>query len=357
MKFAVVGAGLLGRLLTYRLAAIADSTVTLFHDTSLTEEAGASWAAGGMLAPYTEATESDPEILRVGEDALDRWRSLSLELGTDLYDHGSLIVAHSRDEGLLRQFCQRFSRHGHKGEEVFGSKLGELEPLLSNSVNHGFYVGSEGHVNPPQILRALGSSIRARGVTLIEGTAVNPMPFAIEGETGSSRYDLVFDCRGIKARDDWTELRSVRGEAILLACPRLRCNRPIRLLHPRYAMYLIPRSEATFYLGATAIETDNPGPITVQSALELLSSVYSLHPAFKDAAVLRSVVGLRPVLPHGLPEIRKSPGLWRINGLSRHGYLLAPWLVDSVISELRGQPFKKPGNLGFPESEALECGR
>ena len=155
---------------------------------------------------------------------------------------------------------------------------------------------------------------------------------AAEGTCHS--FDRVIDCRGYGAASSLSELRGVRGEALLIRCNRISLSRPIRLLHPRYSLYLVPRPENCYYLGATSIESDSDDDISVRSVLELLSTCYSVHPEFSEAEVLKSMTGIRPAFPEHFPRIQEIDGVISVNGLYRHGYLLAPSLAQKCIDQI-----------------------
>jgi glycine oxidase len=66
--------------------------------------------------------------------------------------------------------------------------------------------------------------------------------------------------------------------------------------------------------------------------MELLSAVYTVHSGFAEARILEMSTQCRPTLKDNLPEIRISkPGLMLINGLYRHGFLIAPAVMDCAI--------------------------
>jgi glycine oxidase len=146
--------------------------------------------------------------------------------------------------------------------------------------------------------------------------------------------DALIDTRGVGARADWLGLRGVRGEIITLTCPGVNLRRPVRLMHPRYPLYVVPRPDQHFIVGATELESEDPSPPTLRSVLELGSALYSLHPAFAEARVLRTVTALRPALDNHLPTLRQHAGVWQLNGLYRHGYLCAPALVNELVESL-----------------------
>ncbi|TGU52601.1 FAD-dependent oxidoreductase, partial [Mesorhizobium sp. M2D.F.Ca.ET.148.01.1.1] len=90
------------------------------------------------------------------------------------------------------------------------------------------------------------------------------------------------DCRGIAAGD--AALRGVRGEMLILRMPDVSLSRPVRLLHPRFPLYIVPRADHHFMAGATMVESDEAGPVTVRSMMELAGAAFAVHPAFGEAA-------------------------------------------------------------------------
>ncbi len=111
----------------------------------------------------------------------------------------------------------------------------------------------------------------------------------------------------------------------------LALKHPIRLLNYRYPLYIVPRLDFNFAIGATQFESDSLGEVTVQSALELLHSASTLHPSLRYAEITELKAQLRPTLPSHLPNVEKLEKLTRINGLYRYGFLLAPYLVEQAI--------------------------
>ena len=147
---------------------------------------------------------------------------------------------------------------------------------------------------------------------------------------------MLLDCRGIGARDHLPELRGVRGEMLLLESADIALARPVRLLHPRGLVYLVPRGGGRFMLGGTALESADTGPVSARSAMQLLNGAYALHPAFAEARILELGAGLRPAFPDNLPRLFRRDGRWHLNGLYRHGFLLAPALARQARAALTG---------------------
>ena len=144
----------------------------------------------------------------------------------------------------------------------------------------------------------------------------------------------LIDCRGLAARDELNELRGVRGERVVIRTNDVELRRPVRLLHPRFPIYVVPWSGDRFMVGATQIESEAASGPTVRSALELLSTAYALHPAFGEAEIVAFDVGLRPAFPDNHPRIVVKDTDIYVNGLFRHGFLLAPALAELVADHI-----------------------
>ena len=112
-------------------------------------------------------------------------------------------------------------------------------------------------------------------------------------------------------------------------------QRPVRLLHPRHPLYVVPWGDGRYMVGATVIESDDAGPVTVRSALELLGSAYALHPAFARGRDRRHGRRRAPRLRRQRAQDRRARhARIHVNGLYRHGFLLAPVLAELVADYL-----------------------
>ena len=99
------------------------------------------------------------------------------------------------------------------------------------------------------------------------------------------------------------------------------------------SLFLVPTHMQVFVIGATQIETEEYSPASGRSALELLSALYSVHPGFGEARILEIVSQCRPALPDNAPEIRwDGRKTLSINGLYRHGYLMAPAIMNAALA-------------------------
>ena len=312
----VVGAGVLGLWQALTLAK-AGWRVKLLEASALPFSDSASRWAGAMIAPECEA-ESAPIIVRdLGRRSLSLWQA---EI-PDVIENGTLVLAAARDQAELARFAR--ATEGH--DKISDSALGKLEPDLAGRFGGALFFAAEAHMDANAALGALMSACVRAGVAVACGARWN----------GVAR-GLTIDCRGYGARADLIGLRGVRGERIVIQSSEIKLSRPVRLLHPRQPIYVVPQGDGRFVVGATVIEREDQGAMTVRSALELLGSAYALHPAFAEAAILDMGAGVRPAFRDNVPRITVEPGgdIVRVNGAYRHGFLLAPALAQAVASFL-----------------------
>ena len=314
LSIAVRGAGIVGLWQALTLARRG-------HKVTLTERSGerltdaCSPYAGAMLAPRCEEETAEPIIGDLGERSIALWKAAY----PGITAKGSLVVAPPRDRALL----DRFARMTRGAERLDGDGLAALEPDLGPRFGTALYYSGEAHLNPNAALAFLFEEVEKAGVDLQLGVSEAP------GDA-----DLVIDCRGLAAKDALPSLRGVRGERIVVRAPEITIDRPVRLLHPRFPLYLVPWGDGIFMVGATVIESEDDGPVTLRSALELLSAAYALDPAFGEAEILALGAGVRPAFPDNRPRIIVSKGYIYVNGLYRHGFLLAPVMAELVANYL-----------------------
>jgi glycine oxidase len=322
----VIGAGIAGAWQAL-LFAKAGHAVTLFErsDAGMTQ-ATSHWA-GGMLAPYCEREASEPVITRLGIRSLDLWRKEF----PDTPFNGSLVVSHPRDRSDFERFAKLTTGHRRLG----GEAVTELEPSLDGRFRDALFFPDEGHVEPRAVLPELHARIAAAGGNI-----------RFESEQRPADTDgIVIDCRGLFARDTQPNLRGVKGEMVIVETDEIALSRPVRLIHPRWPLYIIPRANNQFMIGATSIEREDDG-VSVRSALELLSAAYAVHPAFGEARIVEIGSGLRPAFPDNLPRIAIDNQRIAVNGLYRHGFLLAPALAELVLGYVE---------RGVIDNEVMQC--
>ncbi len=311
-EITVIGAGVAG-LCVARTLLDRGARVTVVDRHAIFGPQACSWWAGGMLAPFCEGESAEEPVIRLGQESAAWWDAKTRAV----HRHGSLVVSPAREKSELTRFARRTSNF----REVGADEISALEPDLGGRFSKGLFFESEAHLAPREALFQLRAGLTSDG-TVFEVADADPDDFARRG--------LTIDCRGFQARDQIADLRGVKGEMLVLSCPEVTLNRPVRMLHPRVPLYIVPRGDGVFMLGATMIEGQAGNHVTARALLELLSAAYALNPAFGEAEVLEIGVDSRPAFPDNLPRIRREGNLIRANGLYRHGFLLAPALARMV---------------------------
>ena len=372
----IAGAGLAGRALAWRLLR-AGCRVSLFDARRRDDLASASMTAAAMLSPLAELAASDEIVFELGQRSMQLWPKWIAELaegglersagppqassapsgGSVLHEmksvgaksepvyfrqEGTLVIAHVQDHASLEHFTRLLH---HKLPEASRAQVQPLdaqglalkEPLLAGRFNGGLFLEGEGQLANDQLMAALALEIdRLGGIWHEEKTVLQMEKNQVVCSDSSHAVDAAVDARGLGSKAQLTHLRGVRGEVLRVECRGVALQRPVRLMHPRYQLYVAPRPNHEFVVGATELESEDSGPVTVRSVLELASALHSLHPAFGEARVLRMSAALRPALDDHRPVVVEREGVWHINGLYRHGYLCAPALVDDLSQKLLG---------------------
>lgn len=322
MRVTVIGAGVAGLTCATELLK-RGAEVTVVDRAAALGPDSCSWWAGGMLAPWCEGESAEEPVVHLGQRAADWWERHA----GGVTRRGTLVVAPARDSGELA----RFARRTENFDRLDGAAIAALEPDLAGRFRSGLYFAEEAHLNPRAATAALAARLRAAGAELRFNTDADDAP----------ESDLTVDCRGLAARDRLADLRGVRGEMLILRCREVRFTRPLRLLHPRIPVYLVPRAaedgEGLYMLGATMIESASRSPVSARSLIELLNAAYALHPAFGEAEVLEIGVDARPSFPDNLPRVWREGRRIHVNGLYRHGFLLAPAMAQRAAALAFGE--------------------
>lgn len=317
LNIAILGAGAMGLTSAYELCQHG-------HQITLYDPAGfparnASHIAGGMLAPYAEIEHMSGAWIEAGKRGIALWQNFAQTHDIDFGQNGSYLVAHKDDQYILERFKSLLPENA-------GSYkcCAEIEPALQTNFKAGLFIPSEAHLHPAKAMSALLSEIKAELKTE-----------AAEAETLTTQFDFVIDARGLGSKD--MALRGVKGEIIIVRNTEFHLSRPVRLMHPRYPLYIVPRAGNIFMIGATQIESEDGDHVTLRSAMELLSALYTLHPSFGEAQIVEILSGLRPSYADNLPRLTQHKNIISANGMFRHGWLLSPVMAQSLADLLENK--------------------
>ncbi len=357
----------MGRLLAVALAK-RGARVELFEKGAADGAHSAARIAAAMLAPLAESAITEDNVVRMGVHSLPRWKQLIDELAKPVFfqQDGTLILWHRQDASDAERFASHLERNCDRNQALAkpihldGQSLAEIEPGVAERFTQGLYLPNEGQLDNRQLLEALLVELTLMKVPCHWNQSADPEQLRNQ----QNGFDWVIDCRGLGAKEAWKQvadasknLRGVRGEVIRLHAPEVKLRRPTRLIHPRYPIYIAPKEDDVYVVGATEIESEDLSPMSVRSAMELLSAIYTVHSGFAEARILEMATQCRPTLKDNLPEISidykpDQAKLMMINGLYRHGFMISPAILDCALEVLSLGSSSTATNLGLQVSYA-----
>ena len=358
LNIGIAGAGLVGRLLAWQLSAAghrvavfdpAPSALPQFADAHPAAPQAAGFTAAGMLSPIAELDNAEPEVAALGWRSIALWQNFATALQlppSSLQIQGSLLLAHRTDAGAAQRVLDRI--HTAEQSPAWQSALPEytgvqklsreqlsaLEPRIP-SMAQAWLLGGEGAIDPVATLAALHQAASGHGARWHWGQRVAQLDSDGRMHLGHGQtqtFDAVIDARGVGAGAAVAGgIRGVRGETIWLQAPGHGLTRPVRLLHPRYRVYIVPRNADTIFIGASEIESQDYSPVSLRTAVELMTAAHSVLPELAEARIVRLDSNCRPATPDNNPVVAWQGQRLVINGLFRHGWLLAPALVEKAL--------------------------
>ncbi len=338
----IVGGGVIGLALAYELSRRGREVLVLERDRP---GSGATAAAGGMLAPVSEAGHDPPELIELGCDSLRRFPRFVSDLeqvaGVDCRyrDEGTLWVALDRDDREeLLHLARTLAEKGLESREIGSEELRRSEPHLSARVVGGLEVAGDHQVDPRSLSHCLSRAVDRLGGEVAGGMAVERVEVrdervvAVHGVDGAGQGFRVETGRVVVAAGAWSErdielpvervgLRAVKGQLVRLKGPQLLTH---VLRTPE--IYLVPRADGELLIGGTVEEMGFDVSPTAGAVMDLLRQAWEVLPAIYDCELSELSVGLRPALDDQLPVIGATEveGLYLAFGHFRHGILLAP---------------------------------
>ncbi|MBA2324298.1 MAG: glycine oxidase ThiO, partial [Pseudonocardiales bacterium] len=313
---------------------------------------GASWVAGGMLAPVTEAWPGEEPLLELGLSSLDRWPGFAAALAAfagvpaGLRSEGTVVVATGAgDRAELDELASFLAGLGREVERVTARELRRLEPSIGPDVRGGLSVPGDLAVDNRVLLGALRAAADRAGVSFVTVAARQVSGGRVSlvdgGELAADEVLIAAGAWSAALHPSLAGLvRPVKGEILRLrhrlgALPPPR--RTVRAVVDGRHVYLVPRDDGGLVLGATEYETGFDAQVTVGGVRDLLRDAERVLPGIAECALVETAAGLRPGSPDNLPLIgRLSSGLLVATGHGRNGILLAPVTADAVLTLLSG---------------------
>lgn len=319
----VVGGGTVGLAVAWTVAR-RGSTVTVVDPRP---GSGASWVAGGMIAPYSEAWPGEDELYRLGVESLGLWEGFAREL--QAFADGPLITARGAvhlavdngDAAELETVAAAVADPALFGPLRPSAALRSV-PGAAPRIRAAAHAPQEIAVDNRLVHGALLAACRAAGVSFREETV---HATDLDDLTG----DAVILCAGADSATLAPELgiRPVKGEVVRLRRGPTCLPPPTVTVRARVRgrqVYVVPRADGVV-VGATQYENDRDLAVRIGPVVELLDDAFTVLPFLREYELIEVNAGLRPTTTGNAPVIAHLGGrLFGATGHGRNGLLLAP---------------------------------
>ena len=361
-RVAVVGAGVMGLALAWRLAT-AGCAVDVFDQGQSGQ--GASRAAAGMLAACAEAEPGEDHLLGLNRASQALWPAFAAELeqaagfSVDLRPEGTIVLALNADDAARLRHLIAFQQGlGLPVEWLNGAEVRRREPHLATKLAGAVWCPEDHQVDNRLVAAALKVAAQAAGAVLHEQSPVQQVVTA----DGRARGVLVNGVRHgadvvVLAAGAWSRgvtiapaaplpVRPVKGQMLAL---QMDPAAPI-LNYVIWApgTYLMPRKDGRLIVGATVEEKGFNPDLTAGGQLALLTHAWRALPTIEELSIIEQWVGFRPGSRDDAPILGASAeveGLIFATGHHRNGILLLPvttQAITALVLEGRTDPVIAP---------------
>ncbi|MDQ7038957.1 MAG: glycine oxidase ThiO [Aquificota bacterium] len=330
MNILIVGSGVVGLSTALDLALSGERVTVVTRN----YEEGASWVAGGMLAPLSEELEGD--LLDLSVDSLNLYGDFIGRV-----EEVSGIKVFFEREGILRlgveeeelgevyRRAERYREMGFKVEKLGPSEIRAEEPYLSEKIEGGVLYGDEGNVDAEKLMDALLIAMNQLGVRIVVDDVVEVEKRDRRVESVKGLKDVYRADFYVFATGSWSRATlnlpvfPVKGQILKVKGPE-----PRKVCYSRIS-YIIPK-EGYVLLGATSEDAGFDTRNTLEGVGSLIDGAVKVMPSLKEAELLDIKVGFRPGTPDGKPIFDAGDNYLVLVGHYRNGILWAP--VSSRIA-------------------------
>ena len=347
-RVVIIGAGVIGLGIGWRLAARADVTIFDRGKAGM----GASHAAAGMLAACCEAEPGEEALVALGRESQARWPGFAEELerasgiDVELRSEGTLLLALTADDQAEIAHRLEFQRQlALPLEWLSAADTRRREPRLAGKIAGAVFSPQDHQVDNRKLAAALHVAAEAAGAKIVEDRPVKEIVAQGGGRVKGvlledgviEKADCVVLAAGAWSRgigglppDRRPPVRPVKGQMLSL---RMDAAAPL-LSHVLWApgAYLVSRRDGRLIVGGTVEEKGFDDTITAGGMLTLLEAAWRAVPAIEELPIEETWVGHRPGSRDDAPILGRGPlqGLVYATGHHRNGILLAPVTADTV---------------------------
>jgi len=345
---AVIGVGIVGASAVHALTRAGARVIAPDVGVPGAGTSGSSFA-------WVNAVQKEPEVYhRLNAEGMAVHRQLARELGGDAGYHegGSLEWAESGDaERELRARVERLAGRGYSAEWISAERALSMDPGLRipESVGEVAFYANDGWLDAPRLIGRLLTAASASGAEIREAARVRSLRVrgdrveALVVDDGEIVAESVLVCVGPATQAFLAPLGVTIpvGRVPGLLAVTSRPTAPLgRVVHAP-GIHLRPDASGGLLLGAADLDglvTDTSSPeVASAAAVRLLERAARVFPPARDARLVSSRVGVRPMPADGQTIAGRIPGLANAWMLATHsGVTLGPLLGQLIAGEIVG---------------------
>jgi glycine oxidase len=347
-KVAIIGAGVIGLGIAWRLAA-KGASVNVFDRGAAGR--GATHAAAGMLAACCEAEPGEDTLVALGRDSQARWPAFAAELqrvsgiDVELRDEGTLVVALTADDqARIHHHLAHQKKLGLPLEWISAAETRKREPHLAGKLAGAVWSPQDHQVDNRKLAAALQIAAESAGATIHEHSSVDKISVVggradgvVLADGSKASADVVVLAAGAWSRgiagvpaEQRPPVRPIKGQMLAL---KMDPAAPL-ISHVIWApgVYMVPRRDGRLIIGATVEEKAFDNTLTAGGLLSILEAAWRTVPAIEELPIDEMWVGHRPGSRDDAPILGPGPvqGLVYATGHHRNGILLAPVTADAI---------------------------
>lgn len=353
---AIVGAGVIGAAIAYRLACRSALHIVILERG--TPGCEASNAAAGVLAVASGQARRGV-LLDLRRRSANMFPDLVAALEEESKEElgyrraGLLSLAFSDSEAAaLRDLTAHRATQGMRCEMLERAAVLSLESALNPAVCAGALFPDDCSIDSARLVAALVTGAQRRGVTLRRQATVREL--AVEADAillrlpdGDVHAQTVVVAAGawsgdlLAANGTKLPLRPARGEMAAVRSTTWRIEHTLSTGDG----YLVPRVGGEVLIGSTTAFVGFDKRVTESGVATLLARAAEMVPAVRRASLVRSWAGLRPCPTIRRPIIARLPHCENVivaTGHHRNGILLAPITAQMVTEMVLGRPPSVP---------------
>lgn len=327
MSTIIVGGGIVGLSIAYGLLEKGEDVIVL---DGADDDARASHGNFGLVWIQGKGIGA-PQYARWSQRSATLWAGYAERLleqtGVDVSLSQSGGVEYFTDEDALEAYVAELSGlradlgEAYPFDVLDHAQLRSLVPEIGPNVIGGVFSPMDGHVNPLNLLRALGIAVRTRGGTILTGVRVvdvvahDPGFTAVLADGRKVDGDGLVLAAGLGARELGHKLgfavpiRPQQGQVMITE------KLPFFLRYPSGTLRQV--NEGGVQIGASKAEVGDDRE-DIATIAKLAKQAVDVFPHLAKVKLVRSWAALRVMSPDGLPIYQRSPRYPRASFVTCH---------------------------------------